>query len=295
VPWRGSGSKRRKIEIECASNKVVEIEAESEDECEEELGRVMEDVGDVQVGDLWTGDDMGMYGTDTRDSGSMCGTINFFNIDGIDAAGHAVGEVVRNNKRTNCIISNIVDQQSDWVNVGSRVEQAFKQEYGSANNVCFSHSATKHTQKLPGAGECTTAIMPELRSRAGKCIRDCRGWGRYSGTVIDGRYLQGVQQRLVVIGVYAACMDNSAAGAAQVQDIARMQGSSDCNTAKIVKGKNAHTMLLHDLEVERNKLRRVWVRPDTAERQSRGEGKEDGKRAWSTSTTDHTNWPTEAK
>ena len=254
----GSGSKRRKIEIECASNKVVEIEAESEDECEEELGRVMEDVGDVQVGDLWTGDDMGMYGTDTRDSGSMCGTINFFNIDGIDAAGHAVGEVVRNNKRTNCIISNIVDQQSDWVNVGSRVEQAFKQEYGSANNVCFSHSATKHTKKLPGAGECTTAIMPELRSRAGKCIRDCRGWGRYSGIVIDGRYLEGVQQRLVVIGVYAACKDSSAAGAAQVQDIARMQASKDNNTAKIAKGKNAHTMLLHDLEVEINKLRRVY-------------------------------------
>jgi hypothetical protein len=136
-----SGSKRRRIEIECASNKVIEIEAVSEDECEEELGRVMEDVGDVHVGDLWTGDDMGMYGTDARDSGSMCGTINFFNIDGIDAAGHAVGEVVRNNKRTNCVISNIVDQQSDWVNVGSRAEQAFKQEYGSANNVCFSHIA----------------------------------------------------------------------------------------------------------------------------------------------------------
>jgi hypothetical protein len=54
----GSGSKRRKIETECASSKAVEIEAVSEDECEDELGRVMGDVGDVQVGDLWTGDDM---------------------------------------------------------------------------------------------------------------------------------------------------------------------------------------------------------------------------------------------
>ena len=48
-----------------------------------------------------------------------------------------------------------------------------------------------------------------------------------------------MQQRLVVIGVYAACKDSSAAGAAQVKDIARMQGSSDCNTAKTAKGKNA--------------------------------------------------------
>ena len=124
---------------------------------------------------------------------------------GIVSGSHAVGEVVRNNKRTNCVIINIVDQQSDWVNVGSRVEQASKTEYGSANNVCFSHSATKQTPRMPGAGECTTAVMPELRSRAGKCVRDCRGWGRYSGIVIDGRYLNGVQQRLIVIGVYAAC------------------------------------------------------------------------------------------
>ena len=62
----------------------------------------------------------------------------------------------------------------------------------------------------------------------------------------------------MVIGVYAACKDSSAAGAAQVQDIARMQASKDNNTAKIAKGKNAHTMLLHDLEVEINKLRRVY-------------------------------------
>ena len=87
----------------------------------------------------------------------------------------------------------------------------------------FSHSATKQTPRLPGAGECTTAFMPELRSRAGKCVHGCRGWGRYSGIVIYGRYLNGVQQRLVVIGVYAACEDESAAGMAQVKDIQRMQ------------------------------------------------------------------------
>jgi hypothetical protein len=109
--------------------------------------------------------------------------------------------------------------------VGSRAEQEFKQEHGSANNVCFSHSATKQTKRLPGEGECTTANMPELRSRAGKCIRDCRGWGRYSGIVIDGRYLEDVQQRLVVMGVYTACKDSSAAGTAQVKGIARMQAS----------------------------------------------------------------------
>jgi hypothetical protein len=72
----GSGSKRRKIEIECASSKAVEIEAVSEDECEDELGQVMDDVGDVQVGDLWTGDDMGMYGQDTRDDAPVAGLAN---------------------------------------------------------------------------------------------------------------------------------------------------------------------------------------------------------------------------
>jgi hypothetical protein len=62
----------------------------------------------------------------------------------------------------------------------------------------------------------------------------------------------------VVIGVYAACKDGSAAGAAQVKDIARMQASRDENTVWITKGRNAHTMLLHDLEAEINTLRRVY-------------------------------------
>ena len=88
----------------------------------------MADVGHVDVSDLWVGDNMSQYGCDAVKSGSMCGSVNFFNIDGIVSGPHAVGEVVRNNKRTNCVISNIVDQQSDWVNVGSRVEQAFKKE-----------------------------------------------------------------------------------------------------------------------------------------------------------------------
>jgi hypothetical protein len=54
------GGNRRKIETECASSKVIETDAVSEDEraCDDDLGNVMDDVGDVQVGGLWTGDDI---------------------------------------------------------------------------------------------------------------------------------------------------------------------------------------------------------------------------------------------
>ena len=84
-------AKQRKIVLECVSREPIELEAVSEDECESALGDVMGDVGDVDVSELWTGDDMGLYGSDARDSGGMCGTINFFNIDGIDSTGRSCG------------------------------------------------------------------------------------------------------------------------------------------------------------------------------------------------------------
>jgi hypothetical protein len=109
-----------------------------------------------------------------------------------------------------------VDNRSDWMNRGSRVEQPFNQAYDDPNSVKFSHSSTKHSSRLPDIGECATAAMPEIRNRAGKRIRDNRGWGRYAGMVIDGRYYEGGEQRkLATIGVYAACGKDSSAGRTQ--------------------------------------------------------------------------------
>jgi hypothetical protein len=39
--------------------------------------------------------------------------------------------------------------------------------------------------------------MPALRSRANKCIRDGREWGRYAGVVIEGKMHEGVQHKIV--------------------------------------------------------------------------------------------------
>ena len=54
-------------------------------------------------------------------------------------------------------------------------------------------------------------IMPELRARAERAIRDGRGWGRYAGTVLVGRMQAGVQRKAAIITVYAPCGASSAA------------------------------------------------------------------------------------
>jgi hypothetical protein len=68
-----------------------------------------------------------------------------------------VDHVVRGNMKTNCLVSSIVDHRSDWVNVRSRVEQAFMNSYGGPSNVRFSHSCTKSSTRKPGIGECSAA------------------------------------------------------------------------------------------------------------------------------------------
>jgi hypothetical protein len=162
-----SGGKRNVTELECPGGRVVEIENRSDDECENGLAATLSDVPDADTSVLWTGDDMYSFGSDTMETGSMLGSINFFNIDGIKNGSNAVGTVVTKNSRTNCIVSSIVDNRSDWVNRGGRVEQPFNQAYGGPNSVKFAHSSTKHSSRLPDIGECVTAAMPAVRNRAG--------------------------------------------------------------------------------------------------------------------------------
>ena len=249
-----SGGKRNVSVLECPGGREVEIENRSEDECEDELAETLSDIPDADIHALWTGDDMYSFGSDATETGSMLGSINFFNIDGIKYGSNAVGAVVAKNRRTKCIVSSIVDNRSDWVNRGSRVEQPFNQAYGGPNSVKFSHSSTKHSSRLPDIGECVTAAMPEVRNRAGKGIRDNRGWGRYAGMVIDGRYEGGEQRKLAIIGVYAACGKDSSAGRTQAACIVKMQTSKDDSVRRVSRGKTPFTMMLHDLEVEIRKL-----------------------------------------
>jgi hypothetical protein len=59
--------------------------------------------------------------------------------------------------------------------------------------------------------------MPALRSRSNTFIRDGREWGRCAGTVIGGKMHNawGVQHKIAVVCVYAACGKGSSAGETQ--------------------------------------------------------------------------------
>ena len=99
-------------------------------------------------------------------------------------------------------IQAVVDHRSDEINVGGRVEQAFKTAYGR-NDVRFVHSCPRKRSTQEEAGECSVIVMPELRARAQKVVKDRRGWGRYAGVVLEGRMQAGVQRKAAVITVYA--------------------------------------------------------------------------------------------
>ena len=103
----------------------------------------------------------------------------------------------------------------------------------------------------PEIGECSVAIMPELRNRAMNAIRDRRKWGRYAGTLIEGRMVGGVRKRTVFIMVYAACGDTSAAGKAQQTEIDALVDAGETT----LRGKKPFTMLLHDLSWELERWR----------------------------------------
>jgi hypothetical protein len=52
---------------------------------------------------------MAAIGDMSKQDSSLVGTLNFFNIDGIKFGAGAVGHVVRENMKTNCLVSSIVD------------------------------------------------------------------------------------------------------------------------------------------------------------------------------------------
>jgi len=235
--------------LESTGNREFVLEGPSDDECAADLTKVMGDAALADTSGLWTGDDMAAIGDMSKQDSSLVGTLNFFNIDGIKFGAGAVDHVVRENMKTNCLVSSIVDHRSDWVNVRSRVEQAFMNSYGGPSNVRFSHSCTKSSARKPGIGECSVAVMPALRSRANKCIRDGREWGRYAGVVIEGKMHEGVQHKIAVVCVYAACGKDSSAGETQQRAIDAMQRGKCESERRVARGKSPFTMLLHDLEV----------------------------------------------
>ena len=63
---------------------------------------------------------------------------------------------------------------ADSNNAGGRVEQAFKTAYGR-NDVRFVHSCPRKRSTQEEAGECSVIVMPELRARAQKVVKDRRG------------------------------------------------------------------------------------------------------------------------
>ena len=88
------------------------------------------------------------------------------------------------------------------------------------NDVRFVHSCPRKRSTQEEAGECSVIVMPELRARAQKVVKDRRGWGRYAGVVLEGRMQAGVQRKAAVITVYAPCGTTSAATQRQAAGIA---------------------------------------------------------------------------
>ena len=89
-------------------------------------------------------------------------------------------------------------------------------------------------------------VMPELRARAQKVVKDRRGWGRYAGVVLEGRMQAGVQRKAAVITVYAPCGTTSAATQRQAAGIAAAAAAGQ----KGVRGKSPFAVLLKDLHAE---------------------------------------------
>ena len=124
--------------------------------------------------------------------GSMIGVINFFNVDNVAYGKGGMEEVVLEGQRVRTWIQAVVDHRSDEINVGGRVEQAFKTAYGR-DAVRFVHSCPKKRSTQEEAGECSVIVMPEVRARAQKAVKDRRGWGRYAGVVLAGGWPRAVQ------------------------------------------------------------------------------------------------------
>ena len=223
---------------------VVLEDVDTDDEWVDDMDSTSKSGMDTEAG-AWQGDEMDRTGGEN----STIGTVGFFNVDGLQVDGTAMEELALEVERTNCMIMGVCDHRSDYVNVRSRVQRAFDSRFAArpgeqANwrkgKLRYAHSCTKNTRRLPNVGECTLAVLPALSNRAGKAIRDCRGWGRYSGTVLVGKKVDGARRDIAVITVYAACTDSSGGGKWQLEQAAELDIAA-------VHKKSAIAMLQHDL------------------------------------------------
>ncbi|MEE3017099.1 MAG: hypothetical protein VX336_02060, partial [Actinomycetota bacterium] len=140
------------------------IEEPTADGFAERLQRV---VGDNDTSALWTGDVMTTVGAEA----GMRGTIQFFNVDGLDGGGTGAHEYVAEGMRTRSMLQCMIDHRSDRVNAGGRVEYAYKENFGG-QNVRFAHSCDENTRRFPSIGECSVITMPELVPGARqRCVR----------------------------------------------------------------------------------------------------------------------------
>jgi hypothetical protein len=106
---------------------------------------------------LWTGDDMASIGDMSKQDGSLVGTLHFFNIGGVKFGAGAVDHVVRENMKTNCLVSSVVDHRSDWVNVRSRLEHAFINSYGGPSKMFVFPTLARNPQL--GNQELVSAVL----------------------------------------------------------------------------------------------------------------------------------------
>ena len=223
---------------------VVLEDVDTDDEWVDDMDSTSKSGMDTEAG-AWQGDEMDRTGGEN----STIGTVGFFNVDGLQVDGTAMEELALEVERTNCMIIGVCAHRSDYVNVRSRVQRAFDSRFAArpgeqANwrkgKLRYAHSCTKNTRRLPNVGECTLAVLPALSNRAGKAIRDCRGWGRYSGTILVGKKVDGARRDIAVITVYAACTDSSGGGKWQLEQAAELDIAA-------VHKKSAIAMLQHDL------------------------------------------------
>ena len=227
-----------------AGNKRRRFVLEAEDSGDEGAERMQDIVGEQEREDcarMWQGTSM----QEACPEGSMIGAINFFNVDNVAYGKGGMEEVVLEGQKVRTWIQAVVDHRSDEINVGGRVEQAFKTAYGR-NDVRFVHSCPRKRSTQEEAGECSVIVMPELRARAQKVVKDRRGWGRYAGVVLEGRMQAGVQRKAAVITVYAPCGTTSAATQRQAAGIAAAAAAGQ----KGVRGKSPFAVLLKDLHAE---------------------------------------------
>jgi hypothetical protein len=102
------GKNKREVGVIGASGgRELDLGAPSDDDCASALSSVSNCAPAADNASLWTGDNMAEIGAEGAQFNPMTGTINFFNIDGIKFGADSVAQVIRENMKTNCMVSSI--------------------------------------------------------------------------------------------------------------------------------------------------------------------------------------------